>query len=361
MSICSLALLPELERLPTGVGAWDRDLAGLAQQLACTDGELWSVEMAVGAEEAMAALFEWRNVPDDLLTAYEAAFTSSAAGLHEHYLQMLESGDRAALGFVSNLKGKLAEMRLVPELEKEFPGYRFEIAQKANQPVWDIQGIAPAGAEDIFVQVKAGSAGDAGEVAERMQESPETLFAVSSEIRQQILSAHPELAGQVVAPDFSGIELTEDVEEGLLLLQENYGIDLPDSIGDVLQCVDEIVIGVRIALDWRYVQREFVDANPDDRQRVHGLKGLLLVARVAVSGGLVTTGAAIGSLVPGFGNAVGALLGAGTAGVANRRLQPHALRLAMVVMGITDDDLFYFRHKRRVDRVALSFAETRSI
>jgi predicted exporter len=77
-----------------------------------------------------------------------------------------------------------------------------------------------------------------------------------------------------------------------------------------------------------------------------------------VSSALVGIGAALGIVIPGIGIAIGALAGAGAAGIGNKRLKPHVLILGMIVMGVSQDDLFYYRHKSRVDQLANSFAGT---
>ena len=41
----------------------------------------------------------------------------------------------------------------------------------------------------------------------------------------------------------------------------------------------------------------------------------------------------------------------------NRHLQPHMLNLALNITGMTNDDLFYYKNKVRIDNVALSYQE----
>ena len=91
-------------------------------------------------------------------------------------------------------------------------------------------------------------------------------------------------------------------------------------------------------------------------------------------------GGAAGSLVPGVGNAAVAAAGA-VAGAAvgtvidnfvgsmfnnhdspnglteylDRHLQPHMLDLALDITGLTNDDLFYYKNKPRIDTAALRF------
>ena len=42
----------------------------------------------------------------------------------------------------------------------------------------------------------------------------------------------------------------------------------------------------------------------------------------------------------------------------NKHLQPHMLNLALDITGLTNDDLFYYKNKPRIDQAALSFQRT---
>ena len=41
----------------------------------------------------------------------------------------------------------------------------------------------------------------------------------------------------------------------------------------------------------------------------------------------------------------------------NRHLQPHMLNLALNITGLTNDDLFYYKNKPRIDGVALNISQ----
>ena len=110
---------------------------------------------------------------------------------------MVERGPESVEGFISNLKGKLGELRIQEHLQQGFPGYSFEIAADQNQPVWDILAASPDGTE-TQIQVKIGGEDYADEVAARMQEDPDVLFAVSNEIRAAVLVEYPELSSQFI-------------------------------------------------------------------------------------------------------------------------------------------------------------------
>ena len=119
--------------------------------------------------------------------------------LHERYLEMVERGPESVEGFISNLKRKLGELRVQEHLQQEFSGYSFEIAADQNQPVWDILAASPDGTE-TQIQVKIGGEDYADEVAARIQEDPDVLFAVSNEIRAAVLAEYPRVIQPVYRP-----------------------------------------------------------------------------------------------------------------------------------------------------------------
>ena len=93
-----------------------------------------------------------------------------------------------------------------------------------------------------------------------------------------------------------------------------------------------------------------------------------LMATIGGKGGVEiggTIGTLAGSVVPGVGNAVGGVVGSVSGGIVGigtgiwigrylgKRLQPHMLNLALNITGLTNDDLFYYKNKVRIDNVAL--------
>ena len=354
----SIQLLDELEQAPLR-GEHGRytyedvvELSGLMRN------DLFAIEVAAGVEDSCSALFDARNVPDDLFEAYRLASPGVAAdhSLHERYLEMVERGPESVEGFISNLKGKLGELRVQEHLQQEFSGYSFEIAADQNQPVWDILAASPDGTE-TQIQVKIGGEDYADEVAARMQEDPDVLFAVSNEIRAE-LAERPELSSQFIDTNLSNYELVSEVEEGMGLLAENSGIDVPDKVGGFLPYVTEIVIGIRLLYDIVNTERDFEAVEIEDKTRINAMKALVLFQRFGISAVLTTAGGAVGSIVPGFGNILGAITGAGLSAYLNSKLRPHMLEIGMKLAGITADDLFYFRNKVAVDRIGDSLAHT---
>ena len=354
----SLTLLDDLEQIPTTDDRIYRSFDEIKQHLLQMDKDFNSIEVAAGVEGALVGLFPNQSeIADDLHEAYQLAFANSDQSLAEHYEDVVGRGEASAVGFVSNLKGKLAELRIRDQLDEQFPDYTFSIAADPNQPVWDIRGVADNGGEDILIQCKVGGIEYAPEVMDRMEENPGLLFAASAEIQDAILTKHPELAEQFIEIDISSFQLTSEIEEDLDLLGDIFDVVVPGSIRDVLPYVSEVVLGIRLILDVVAVERDFAAVDMKDRQNIHGLKVLILFSRFGVSAVCTTAGGAMGTLItPVVGTALGSLGGAVLSTYINKKVKPHTMELAMKFMGVTDDDMFYFRNKESIDAVGLSLS-----
>ncbi len=117
MSMKSLDLIPGLEKLPG-----DHEYKSFREAMEGLRAA------ALGAEEAVAAasialwgIWDQVNVPDSLIQAYEAQYPGLAAeqSLLEQWQEVQADGPDAANGFLSGLKGKLAEIRAAEMLEQE--------------------------------------------------------------------------------------------------------------------------------------------------------------------------------------------------------------------------------------------------
>ena len=200
-----------------------------------------------------------------------------------------------------------------------------------------------------------------------MREHPNYPFAVSSEIYQDIAESHPELLGRLVDIGPAD-ELTESVKDGLGTLAANFGVDVPDSIGEALPLVGEVVLGLKLIWSIVKTERELADVELPDRSRIHGVRVLALASRFGINqvcmlaGG--TGGTAAGTVVPGVGNVAGGLAG-GVAGLGggimlNRLLEPRIEEVAMKLVGGDADDVFYLMNRVEIDRVGESLAATRA-
>lgn len=355
----SIQLLSELEQVPLRGDHGRYTYEDVVELSGLMRNDLFAIEVSAGIEYSCSALFDARNVPDDLFEAYRLASPDVAANhsLYERFLEMRDSGTGSVKGFVSNLKGKLGELRVKERLEQEFPGWSFEIAADQNQPGWDIRGTSPDGTE-VPIQVKIGKKDYADEVADRMQEDPDVWFAVSNEIRAEVLAKHPELSSQSIDLNLSNSSLVSEVEEGLGLLAENSGIDVPDEVGGFLPYVTEIILGIRLLYDIVKTKRDFEAVEIDDKRRINAMKALVLFQRFGISVVLIKVGGTAGSIVPVWGNIFGTLTGAAVSAYLNSKLRPRMLEIGMKLAGITADDLFYFRNKVAIDRIGDSLAHT---
>lgn len=360
----SSILIKELERIPLSKEHKHYSLQSITKEMAQIHRDYFLIETAVGLESAFSTIFTERNIPDDLQEAYNAAFpnVSMNYSLFERYSEMVARGPESVSSFVGTIKGKLFELRLPELLENQFPDYSFEIASDPTQPVWDIIGNSTNG-ESILIQAKMGGSDYASDVLERMQDNPDVLFATSNEIRDSILSSHPELADQFINVDLSNYDFTADVNKDLGLLADNLGIDIPDSVGEILPYLSEIILGIRLIKDLISVQRDFKSVSAMDKTKLSAVKTIVLLSRFGVSTVCTTLcssgGAAAGSIFPGAGTLIGgiggAIAGAFMASKLNKHLKPYYMEFALGLTGLTNDDLFYFRNKNTIDKIGYSF------
>lgn len=362
----SLNLLPALQELPVAGVTQSRDTRGIIRDLAATDKGLYAAEFAVGVSAGLWAIFDDINVDDNLTAAYEAAYPGLAGdhSLHEHWQDIVERGPDSVTGFINPLKGKIAEFQAKDVLESS--GYtNVEIAPDPTQPVWDLSATAPDGG-DVLIQVKAGGAQYAGQVIADMDDAPDTLFAVSDEIYGQILETAPEYADQVLLNIGSATELTDSVQDNLNILADNMGLEIPDSIGEIIPYAGAIIAGARLVHSVLKTEREFKTADRPTKNKLQVVQSLTLMSRMGINTVLATVGGtagtAAGSVLPGLGNIIGGIGGAiGGAAMGmylNRHLQPHMLSLALNITGLTRDDLFYYKNQGLIDQTALSFRAT---
>ena len=348
------------------------------------------------------AIIGWR---DTLIEAHDKAFPSEARTLAEHWQEVVtlpkETLDRV---FMSPFKGKIAELETNRLLESN--GWTdMTLAPPSNHPVWDNIGIDPDGKVAI-IQVKTGETYSAGDVqdwiaedhpnlyeqvyadvqkwtadpaimekhpelapiAERLADGPDSFvsdryFALGNEIISKSTASEVDTAGRIVAdigPDF---ELLEGTTDGLNTLSDNLGVDVPDGVVDIIPYATAIVAGARLVYSVLKTEKEFEAADRTTKNKIQVVQTLTLMSRMGITTVLATAGGmgggTIGSVVPGVGNLIGGIVGsisgAGIGMYLNNHLQPYMLNLALDITGLTNDDLFYYKNKPRIDTVALSF------
>ena len=357
----SVNLLPSLQGLPGEASDESKSRREFLDDLARTDAAFHAADMTTANSFALWGIFDDINVDDNLLEAFEKAYPGQALdqSLHEQWVEMLERGDRSAGGFVSGIKGKLAEIQYQDLLEQN--GYTdVVIPDDPTQPVWDISAIAP-NQEPVLIQVKTGAEGYASEVQDLMSENAGIDFAVNSEIYDKIVGNAPEMAERMtdMGPDFA---LVADVKDGLETLSDNMGIDIPDGVGDFVPYAAAIIASARLIYSVIRTEQQFKAADRTTRNKIQVVQSLTLMSRMGVSTVLTMVGgkggALASSVVPGVGTVVGgvagALAGAGIGIYLNRHLQPRMLDIALDITELTHDDLFYYKNRERVEKLAES-------
>ena len=366
MSLKSLSLMPQLLELPGEPGNDRRSARRHLEALFHTDGPMYAAEQASATAAGFWVLFDNVNVDNTIARAYQVQYPNLAAehSLHEQWIEMMDRGEGSMTGFISGVKGKVAEFNAADQF-RESGWTDVEVAMNSTQPVFDITATPPGGGPEVHWQVKTGGAEYANEVTDAMAENPEVQFAVSSEIYERIADSTPEAVDRLLDMG-TDWELVEGIEDGLGTLAANLGIDIPDSLAQILPYAAAIAAGARLIYGIIRTEREFREADRTTRNKIQVVQALTLMARMGVTTVLsaagASGGAAAGTVAPGVGNLLGVgvgALGGGLMGMyLNRHLQPRMLRLGLSICGMKEDDLFYFKNKSRVDQLALSFQGT---
>ena len=322
-----------------------------------------SEELTGEVRSRLDALLENPSLDDpDLVQVYQMTnMHQEGRTLVEHWQEIVGRGSDSELGFISNLKGKVAEVDFAEQLKST--GSTVEIHPDPQHEVSDILEFRPDG-ETITWQVKTGEAERAGEILDLVENSPDIHFALGDEIYSEVYASTSDILEQIVdiGPDYL---LVEGITDGLDTLSSNLGIDVPDGVGDIIPYAGAIIAGARLVHSVIKTEKEFKAADRTTRNKIQVVQSLTLMSRMGITTALATVGGmgggALGSMVPGVGNLIGGIAGTvGGAGMGmylNRHLQPHMLNLALNITGLTNYDLFYYKNKPRIDTVGLSLHE----
>ena len=366
----STEYISELQELPSVAYEEHQSAEDIVSELAGMDATFFAADTTSESSQAMLSAVGGGDVDDRVQQAYEMAYPNQAAehSLHEHLAELEARGEGSTEGFINGIKGKMGELD-AREFMEEHGFQNVEIAPDPTQPIWDISAISESG-EQVFIQVKTGAASYGADVVDAMEASPDVPFLVNTDIYNWISANHPHLLGQVdnfEATSATGYHQVEGMEDGLTTLSDNMGIDVPGGVTDLLPYVGAIVAGARLIYSVVNTERKFRDADRTTKNKIQVVQTLTLMSRMGVSAVLAITGGQagaaagglIGTMVPGVGNAAGgigggiggSIAGAGMGILLNRRLQPHMLDLALDITGLTNDDLFYYKNKQRIDEI----------
>lgn len=302
---------------------------------------------AVDATTGLAAFFPQINIDDAyrerLEQAHAMAFGNYEGSLAKHWIAVRLRGVNAESGFVSSLKGKVAEIDAAELLTKN--GFKdVQIAADPTQAVWDISGVAGDG-QPILWQVKTGTAEYATGVKEAMSQSPHVDFLVSSEVYDRLTETSADFADRLTELN-SNAELTRNTRKGLDALCGNLGIDIPDRLSKALPDAAALMLGIQIVVEIVRNERELTDADRTEKNKLAVVRTLMLMSRFGIQRVMTiagaAAGAAVGGVVPIGGNVVGGTLGT-VSGLAaaialNRKLEPQMLRIALDITNFEQDE-----------------------
>ncbi len=111
MTMRSIDMLPALRELPAGEPRERMSFRDMMAGLVSTDRAAFAAEFSSAVSFSLWGLFSRVNVDDKLAAAYKAQYPIEAdsQSLHEQWQEMAERGPEAQTGFISGLKGKVAE------------------------------------------------------------------------------------------------------------------------------------------------------------------------------------------------------------------------------------------------------------
>ena len=364
MNMQSTGLLAALRELPGGESGDHRSFRNHITGIVNMDRAMFAAEFVSAVSFGMWYIFDdivlttdlpWTEFDESYLqAAYEhlpAEERIEGLNVAEHWQQVQEEGGKALRDFHSQLKGKLAEFNGRDQFNGQ--GYDLELADDPYQRGYDLHGTDPDG-NYVQIQVKTGRSEE--QIERTIDSIEETDFphALGSELYERIIPVHPDRIIGDIRPDY---DLVESMEEGL------------DTVGDALD-IAEAVPGVgallaasRLIYSAVSTEREFKSADRTAKNKIQVVQTLKLMSRMGINTVLATAGSAgggaAGSVIPGVGNLIGGIAGliggVGMGMYLNKHLQPHMLNLALNITGLTDDDLFYYKNKPRIDQVAISF------
>ena len=145
-------------------------------------------------------------------------------------------------------------------------------------------------------------------IAERLAEGPDSFvsdryFAFGSELYGKAVPSGIDETGRIVADIGSTAELEGTANEGLELLSDNMGIDIPDGIGDILPYAGAIIAGARLVYSVIKTEKEFKAADRTTRNKIQVVQSLTVMSRLGVTTVMATAGGmagtAAGSVLPG--------------------------------------------------------------
>ena len=340
-----------------------------AQLLNKLDLDQKYISRVIASEHAFTSFYEYGNVPDELHEAYSLAMenVSKEFSLYERYQYNLDKGEDSANGFVNTINAKKAEINFrdtqLENVQETFPELgveKLELALVSNHDGPDVRGFDSEGNMVFEVQVKTGYMDNPEKVFDAMKEDSDTLFAVSSELKDKIIKNYPEYSDRIFEGfEPSHVEALKDTQEGLDILATNYGIDLPDNIEEAVPYIGEIFLVYKLLKAFNKTEKDFKASTMlDEKKKLNALKTILVVNKFGFASTMAIVGANLGQFGGWAAALVGSAGGALAGGYLSKKAEPMLLRFSLKILELTKDDLFYYKNKSTVDNIAFQFKKT---
>ena len=376
MRMESSDLLPALQQLPGNSPPERQSFRGALAEIVSMDRSMFAAEFTSATSFGLWALFEGTPLTDGvnvddysreaIIEAGVRAFPNDNQSVWEHHQEALNSPETYNNSFMNPLKGALAEVHARDSQNQA--GGSVELAPVRNQPGWDVYGTSPEG-NDTQIQVKTGESYGLSDIQEHMDKYPlghedyADHYALGTELYDKVQASGIDAGERTISDIGSDYELVGETTDALNTLSANMGIDIPDAVVDMVPYAAAIVGGARLLYSVVKTERDFKAAERTTRNQIQVVQTLTLISKMGVSTVLAVAGGmgggTVGSAIPGVGNVVaggaGTLVGAGVGMYLNKHLRPRMLEIALNITGLTEDDLFYYKNKQRIDVTANSF------
>ena len=155
-----------------------------------------------------------RQIPSDVIKAYALQYPGLAdqESFRERLIRFTDDGDDGRKSFVAAIKGKLFEIQYVDYLNDGHleDGYTAVLAEKANQPGYDIEIHGPDGHLCDLIQAKATES--VSYVKKAFERYPDIQVVTTSEVHSQlVLGGYHE---QVIDGGIMNSSLKSDMQIG---------------------------------------------------------------------------------------------------------------------------------------------------
>ncbi|WP_312648993.1 hypothetical protein [Aminipila sp.] len=339
------------------------------------------------------------KLPRDLVKAHELQYPHQGE-LGDHIIEVYNrSGNEGVFGLLNGVKGKYYELKLEEMLLSDDPNSQVDILSSANFPVIDIiwnksdnsnviiqaKNYAEQQATDIVDTISGQSSKftkllDSEKGLQLLNEHPELQEMIdnqdisivnylTSEVGEKILSNYTELVDKVVVTPISNIKITEELNDYIMLIVNAYNIEIPEInlhiATDLVPYLSELVLGVKLLFDLASINKNFKLISATEKAKIGAVKVLVLFSRygvravltaIAGAGAFLVAGGATNPFSP-FAGIAGGISGLVVSNKLCKIIMPNIINILYELLKITQEQAYYYEHKKDIDQLALEFSK----